>query len=35
VVVAMSAGITAAFWTGLACYGLAAAALAWQLWGRR
>jgi predicted membrane-bound spermidine synthase len=35
VVVAMSAGITAAFWTGLACYALAAAALAWQMRVRR
>jgi hypothetical protein len=35
VVVAMSAGITAAFWTGLACYALAAIALAWQVGARR
>jgi SAM-dependent methyltransferase len=35
VVIAMSAGISAAFWTGLACYGVAAAGLAWALRPRR
>ncbi|HEY8154070.1 MAG TPA: class I SAM-dependent methyltransferase [Myxococcota bacterium] len=30
VVIAMSAGISAAFWTGFLCYGLAAVGLAWQ-----
>jgi hypothetical protein len=34
-VIAMSAGISAAFWMGLACYGVAAAGLAWALRPRR
>jgi hypothetical protein len=29
VVIAIGAGISAAFWTGAACYGVALAALAW------
>jgi hypothetical protein len=35
VVIAMSAGISAAFWTGIGCYGVAAGALAWALGSQR
>jgi hypothetical protein len=35
VVISMSAGISAAFWMGVGCYGLAAAGLAWGLRAQR